>query len=108
MSPRSISVVRASLVFPLSVVVPTLIATLGTACSSTSNTVVDGGAGIVQGEADNHCIGMAIPASQASCHATANPDAGASSGDGGAMQEVPVHFGSESDDDDCKAHASFT
>jgi hypothetical protein len=110
MLPRSVSAVRASLVFPLSVV----IATLGTACSSSSNSVVDGGAGIVQGEADNHCMGVdPIMVSQASCHATAAPDAGASSGDGGAsddagVEELPVHFGSSADDDDCKYHASFT
>ena len=110
MSARSVSVVRALLVFPLSVVV----VAMGTACSSTSGTaVVDGGAGIVQGEADNHCMGMdPIMVSQASCHATAAPDAG-SSDDGGAdgdggMVMLPVHFGSESDDDDCKYHVSFT
>jgi YtkA-like len=109
MSPRCVSVVRASLVFPLTVVFPTLVLTLGMACSSSSSSVVDGGAGIVQGEADNHCMGMEpIPVSQASCHAAANPDAGTSSGDGGAMEELPVHFGSEADDDDCKYHASFT
>jgi hypothetical protein len=109
MSPRSVSVVRASLVFPLSVVVRSLVLTLGMACSSTSNGVVDGGAGIVQGEADNHCMGMdPIMVSQASCHVAANPDAGTSSGDGGAMEELPVHFGSSADDDDCKYHASFT
>jgi len=109
MSPRSVSVLRALVVFPLPFAVATLVATSGTGCSSSSNSVVDGGAGIVQGEADNHCMGMdPIVVSQASCHATANPDAGASSGDGGAMEELPVHFGSESDDDDCKYHASFT
>jgi hypothetical protein len=71
--------------------------------------VVDGGAGIVQGEADNHCMGVTpIVVSQASCHVTANPDAGASGADGGAMAELPVNFGSSADDDDCKYHASFT
>jgi hypothetical protein len=111
MSPRSVSVVRALLLFPLSVVV----VAMGTACSSTSGTtVVDGGAGIVPGEADNHCVGMEpIVVNQASCHATAT-DAGTSSDDGGAsddgggMEQLPVHFGSEADDDDCKYHASFT
>jgi len=111
MSPRSVSVVRALLLFPLSVVV----VASGTACSSTSSaSVVDGGPGIVPGEADNHCMGMdPIVINQASCHVTAAPDAGASD-DGGAddggggMEVLPVHFGSEADDDDCKYHASFT
>jgi hypothetical protein len=108
MSPRSVSVVRALFVFPLFVVVATLVATVGTACSSTSSSnVVDGGAGIVQGEADNHCMGVTpIVVSQASCHVTANPDAG--TGDGGATEQLPVHFGSSADDDDCKYHASYT
>jgi len=105
MSPRSVSVARALGLFPLSVVV----AVMGSACSSSSSTVVDGGAGIVQGEADNHCMGVdPIVVMQSSCHVTANPDAGTSSDDGGAMEELPVHFGSSSDDDDCKYHASFT
>ncbi len=102
MSPRSVLVVRASVLFPLSV--------LGLACSSTSNpSVVDGGAGIVQGEADNHCQGVTpIVVSQASCHVAVDPDAGASGNDGGATEELPVNFGSSADDDDCKYHASYT
>ena len=107
MLPRSVSVLPALLLLPLSV--------LGTACSSTNSaSVVDGGPGIVQGEADNHCMGMdPIVVNQASCHVTVTPDAGASSDDGGAsddggMQVLPVHFGSEADDDACKYHASFT
>lgn len=111
MSPRSISVVRASRLLPLSLV----LSVLGLACSSSSSTeVVDGGPGIVSGEADNHCMGVdPIVVKQASCHATA-VDAGAVSDDGGAsddgggMEELPVHFGSSADDDDCKYHASFT
>jgi hypothetical protein len=81
---------------------------LGFACSSSSGAaVVDGGAGIVQGEADNHCMGMEpIVISQASCHVGA--DGGAGPGDGGAPEELPVRFGSEADDDDCKYHASYT
>ncbi len=106
MSPRSVFFVRALLVFPLSV--------LGVACSSTSSpAVVDGGAGIVQGEADNHCMGVTpIVISQASCHvgadAGAPSDDGGASDDGGGVEELPVHFGSSADDDDCKYHASFT
>ncbi len=105
MSPRSVCVIRASLLFPLSL--------LGVACSSTSTpAVVDGGAGIVAGDADNHCMGMTpIVVNQASCNVT-SVDAG-SSDDGGAaddggVEELPVHFGSVADDDDCKYHASFT
>jgi len=110
MSPRSVLVVRASVLFPLSVAV----CVIGLACSSSSSTaVVDGGPGIVSGEADNHCVGMdPIVINQASCHVAAT-DAGAGSDDGGApvdggMEELPVHFGSSADDDDCKYHASFT
>lgn len=110
MSPRSVHVVRASSLFPLSVV----LTVVGLACSSSSSTaVVDGGPGIVSGEADNHCMGVdPIVVNQASCDVTDVPDAGAGSDDGGASDggtgELPVHFGSSSDDDDCKYHASFT
>jgi hypothetical protein len=112
MSPRPVLVVRASVLFPLSVVV---LSVLGLACSSSNSTeVVDGGPGIVSGEADNHCMGMEpIVINQASCHVTAvdagaGSDDGGASDDGGGMEELPVHFGSSADDDDCKYHASFT
>src|SRR5437763_180343 len=110
MSPRSAFTVRGSLLLPLSVIV---VSVVGLACSSTSNTtVVDGGAGIVQGEADNHCMGVTpIMVSQASCHVGADAAAtsldGGASDDGGAVGETPVHFGSVTDDDDCKYHVSF-
>ncbi len=111
MSPRSVVVVRASSLFLLSVAV----CVVGLACSSSTSTeVVDGGLGIVSGEADNHCMGVdPIVVNPASCDVTAVPDAGAGSDDGGApddggMEELPVHFGSSADDDDCKYHASFT
>jgi len=108
MSLRTGSFARALLLFPLSA--------LGLACSSSSNsTVVDGGAGIVAGEADNHCMGVTpILTSQASCHVGAT-DASAPSGDdggaddgGGGDEAFTVYFGSVADDDDCKYHVSFT
>jgi hypothetical protein len=107
MSPRSRFVVRALLLFPLSV--------LGLACSSSSSTaVVDGGAGIVMGDADNHCMGVApIMTSQASCHVGADAsapgdDGGASDDAGAGGDDFTVYYGSVADDDDCKYHVSFT
>jgi hypothetical protein len=105
MSPRSLFAVRALLAFPL------LAAGLG--CSSTSSSPIDGGAGIVAGEADNHCVGVTpILVSQASCHVPADAGAPADDGgadDGGAVGELgPPGFNAEADDDDCKYHAKFT
>ena len=106
MSRRTGLLTRALLLFPVAV--------LGVACSSSSSTVVDGGAGIVQGELDNHCMGVPpVMTSQASCHVAA-VDAGASGDDGGASDDAgadeafTVYFGSVADDDDCKYHVSFT
>lgn len=108
MSHRVSDTVRA--LFSLPVVSPVLAVVLGAGvgCSSTSNAPVDGGVGLVTGEADNHCTGVEpIMISQASCHP--GPDAGAppEPGDGGEP-EPPVHFNGASDDDDCKYHVVYT
>ncbi len=105
MSPRSFLVSNALLAFPLFA--------LGFGCSSTSSSPIDGGAGIVPGAADDHCVGVTpILTSQASCHVA---DAGAPGGDdGGASDDAgaepppPIQFGAESDDDDCKYHLKFS
>jgi len=96
---------RALLLFPLSL--------LGVACSSSSTpAVVDGGAGIVTGDLDNHCMGVTpVLTSQASCHVTVDAgsgDDGGASDDAGAEEPFTVNFGSVADDDDCKYHVSFT
>jgi hypothetical protein len=105
MSRRTGLLTRALLLLPLSV--------LGVACSSSSNSVVDGGAGIVQGELDNHCMGVdPVLTSQASCHVTVDAgtsgDDGGASDDAGAAESFSVYYGSVADDDDCKYHVSFT
>jgi hypothetical protein len=105
MSPRSPRVCSALVAFPLFA--------LGLGCSSTSSSPIDGGAGIVPGDADNHCIGVTpIITSQASCHvgadAAAPGDDGGASDDAGAEEPAPIHSGAESDDDDCKYHVKFS
>jgi len=81
----------------------------GAACSSTaSSSVVDGGAGLVSGPADDHCANVdPILVSQASCHPAADAGAAAAPVDGG--EPAPdIHYNGESDDDDCKYHVVFT
>jgi hypothetical protein len=108
---RSTQVFRAALVLGTSVLVA--------ACSSkTSDTGSSGGVGAtstaaaVAGAADTHCAGQpVVVVDEAVCHnPPADPDAGATPTDGGAMPMAEFGatlYNSEGDDDDCKYHAKW-
>jgi hypothetical protein len=92
-----------------------LSAAIGLGCSSSSSgESADAGVGgaILGMPSDNWCSGVTpILVSQASCHVAA--DAGVAADDGGAdgggdTETLPIHYGDEADDDDCKYHVSFT
>jgi hypothetical protein len=73
--------------------------------SSSSQSVVDGGVGLVSGPADDHCAAAEpIMTSQASCH----PPADAGAPDGGAEPAPAIRYNGEADDDDCKYHVVFS